>query len=82
MNDRASVMKSFDRQFDEQRKQVLNTEESLQFLHSNAHFLLGLSSEAEKVVKDITKGSKVVVLGNPLLLWLMKPFSDSGRLSQ
>ena len=56
MNDRASVMKSFDRQFDEQRKHLLNTEESLQFLHSNAHFLLALSSEAEKVVKDITKG--------------------------
>ena len=57
MSDKASVMKSFDRQFDEQRKQ-LNTEESLQFLHGNAHFLLGLSNEAEKIVKDIKKGSK------------------------
>ena len=56
MNDRSSVMKSFDRQFDDQRRQVLNTEESLQFLHCNAHFLLGLSSEAEHIVKDITKG--------------------------
>ena len=57
MSDRASVMKSFDRQFDDQRKRVLNTEESLQFLHCNAHFLLGLSSETEKVVKGITKGN-------------------------
>ena len=57
MSDRASVMKSFDRQFDDHRRQLLNTEESLQFLHCNAHFLLGLSSEAEKIVKDMTKGS-------------------------
>ena len=34
MSDRASVMKSFDRQFDDQRKQLLNTEESLQFLQA------------------------------------------------
>ena len=57
MSDRACVMKYFDRQFDDQRRQLLNTEEWLQFLHCNAHFLLGLSSEADKIVKDMTKGS-------------------------
>ena len=34
MSDRASVMKSFDRQFDDQIGKVLNTEESLQFLQA------------------------------------------------
>jgi hypothetical protein len=53
MSDRVSVMKAFNKKFDEHRKELLDTEESLQFIHYNAHFLLGLSSEVDKVVKEI-----------------------------
>ena len=40
MSDRASVMKSFDKAFSEKRKDLLETEEDMEFLHCNAHFLL------------------------------------------
>ena len=55
MSDRASVMKSFDKIFNEHRKELLQTDESLEFLHCNAHFLLGLSSEADKAIKQLSE---------------------------
>ena len=55
MSDRASVMKSFDKAFSEKRKDLLETEEDMEFLHCNAHFLLGLSSEGDKVLKEWEK---------------------------
>ena len=54
MSDRASVMKSFDKDFECERSKVLCNEKdysSVNFLHCNAHFLLGLSTVCEKVLK-------------------------------
>ena len=61
MSDRASVMKSFNKALDEERKMLLQSEEGLQFLHCNAHFLLGLSTESEKILAKNEKdsGSKI-----------------------
>lgn len=58
MSDRASVMKSFDNSFNQQRQQTLRTNENMEFLHCNAHFLLGLSTASEKVLKDWCKDEK------------------------
>ena len=55
MSDRASVMKSFDNSFNQQRQQTLRTNENMEFLHCNAHFLLVLSTASEKVLKDWCK---------------------------
>lgn len=57
MTDRASVMKSFSRQFDIERKEMLQTESSVQLLHCNAHVLLGISTACEKVLKQAEKES-------------------------
>ena len=57
MSDRASVMKSFNKALDEERKMLLQSEEGLQFLHCNAHFLLGLSTESEKILAQNEKDS-------------------------
>lgn len=59
MSDRASVMKSFNKAFDTQRQEKLMTQSNMEFLHCNAHFLLGLSSESEKVLKQWSKGEKL-----------------------
>ena len=51
-------MKSFDNSFNQQRQQTLRTNENMEFLHCNAHFLLGLSTASEKVLKDWCKDEK------------------------
>ena len=55
MSDRASVMKSFDKALEKERQSILGTtaEDRLQFLHCNAHFLLGLSNMCEKIMSGI-----------------------------
>ena len=52
MSDRASVMKSFDTAFSDKRKAVTGTDKEMEFLHCNAHFLLGLSHAINKVLKE------------------------------
>ena len=49
-SDRASVMKSFCKAFSENRKHLLETEQDKEFLHWNAHFLLGLNSERATII--------------------------------
>ena len=60
MTDRASTMKSFSRQFDMDRKDMLLTDTSMEFLHCNAHVLLGVSSACDKVLKqtEVDSGEK------------------------
>ena len=53
MSDRAVVMKLQKKEFNSFRKATLGTDEDLQFLYCNAHFLLGLSSCVEKVFKEL-----------------------------
>ena len=53
MSDRASVMKSYNCALNKKRQEELGTSENIEFLHCNAHFLLGLSSVIEKVLKSI-----------------------------
>ena len=64
MSDRASVMQSFNQSFNKKRDEELHTNSNnvndsenltCEFLHCNAHFLLGLSTAAEKVLKQIEK---------------------------
>lgn len=55
MTDRASNMKSFAKELEKERQSLLQTEEELQFLHCNAHFLLGLATEAKKALADLEK---------------------------
>ena len=57
MSDRASVMKSFGRKLNETRQKELGQTETdnLEFLHCNAHFLLGLSTASEKTLSSIEK---------------------------
>lgn len=55
MSDRASVNKKFNRLLNDYKTETLGTESDINFLFCNAHFLLGLSSEAEKVLKDLEK---------------------------
>ena len=55
MSDRASVMKPFDKTFNENRKTLLDIEENMEYLHCNAHFLLGMSTMSEKVLKESEK---------------------------
>lgn len=52
MTDRAAVMKSFDRSLQDERRVLLQTEEGFDFLHCKAHFLLGLATEAKKVLAE------------------------------
>ena len=44
ISDRCSVNKSFNKQFDEYKKNVLSNEHDTHFLFRNAHFPLGLST--------------------------------------
>ena len=58
MSDRASVMKSFNNAMNEKRCEILGLGQDdvqLQYLYCSAHFLLGLSSEAEKALKALQK---------------------------
>lgn len=50
MSDRAAVMKSFGRRLEAERKELLQEDEGLEFLHCNAHFLLGLGAESKKAL--------------------------------
>lgn len=58
MSDRAAVMKAFDKQLNTKRKEILGTQENLEFLHCNAHFLLGMSSGADSVLKEVESAKK------------------------
>ena len=55
MSDRASVMKSFGRKLNETRQKELGQTDNLEFLHCNAHFLLGLSTASEKTLSSVEK---------------------------
>ena len=57
VSDRCSTMKSFDRAMQEEKKTLLQTEENIQLDHCNAHFLLGLSAECEKILARREKES-------------------------
>jgi hypothetical protein len=77
MSDRASVMKSFDKEMNKARQRILETQEDLNFLHCNAHFLLGLSNSCEKVLKRLEKDGdeKLGRDNNPAF----KRFANSGE---
>ena len=53
MSDRASVMKCFDRKLEHFLQSELGHDARLQFLHCNAHFLLGLSRASEIALRKI-----------------------------
>ena len=48
MTDRAACMKLYDKHLEQFLQSQLGEHVKLNFLHCNAHFLLGLSSECEK----------------------------------
>lgn len=49
MTDRAAVNKSFGRALAAEKQHILQTEDEIQLLYCNAHYLLGLSAACEKV---------------------------------
>lgn len=51
ISDRAAVMKKYKRDMNDLIQTTLATEESVEFLYCNAHFLLGLSSAANTCFK-------------------------------
>ena len=51
MTDRAATMKLYSRKLHDHLKKELGCDHKLNFLHYNAHFLLGLSSVCEKAVR-------------------------------
>ena len=53
MSDRASVMKKYKEELNDAIKTTLGTQENIQFLYCNAHFLLGLSSTSDKTLKGV-----------------------------
>ena len=53
MSDRAAVMKCFNERLSTLRKDLLQTDEDLDFLYCNAHVLLGFSSAVVKVLRDM-----------------------------
>ncbi|KAK6173018.1 hypothetical protein SNE40_016558 [Patella caerulea] len=56
MSDRASVLKSFNSAMEVNRRELLGDDAvQMQFLYCNAHFLLGLSSESEKVLRGLDR---------------------------
>ena len=63
MTDRASTMKCVGRLLDQHRASQIPNAVQMEFLHCNAHFMLGLSSATEKaleeVVKDLELGGKL-----------------------
>lgn len=57
MSDRAAVMKSFARSLQVERRLLLQTDEGLEFLHCNAHYLLGLGVACKNVLTSQEKES-------------------------
>jgi len=57
MSDRCNTMKSFDKSIFSRRKLMLQTDEDIQFLHCNAHFLLGLSAQCKNILARREKES-------------------------
>ena len=55
MSDRCSVMKSFKEQLNDYRKSELGMDGDLEYLYCNAHFLLGLCTNSEKVLAELEK---------------------------
>lgn len=56
MSDRASVMRSFNKAFSEQRRDTLAAADNdMEFVHCNTHFLFGTSAASEKVLKQWEK---------------------------
>lgn len=53
MSDRASVMKKYKEELNDAIKTTLGTQENIQFLYCNAHFLLGLGSTSDKTLKGV-----------------------------
>ena len=53
MSDCASVMKKYKEELNDAIKTTLGTQENIQFLYCNAHFLLGLSSTSDKTLKGV-----------------------------
>ncbi|GFS27350.1 nucleoprotein TPR-like [Elysia marginata] len=53
MTDRASVMKKFSKDLETACKSSFDCSEDLVFLHCNAHFLLGLSSQIDAALKAV-----------------------------
>ena len=53
MSDRAAVMKKFKVDLQEAIQATLGTQESIEFLYCNAHFLLGLSNNANNTLQSI-----------------------------
>ena len=51
MSDVASVMKSFDKMMNTEK--IFCKQMSVEFLHCNARLLLGLSTEADKIIKQL-----------------------------
>ena len=58
MTDRAATMKLFQKEVEEKRKEILESEEGINRLYCNAHFLLGLSSAAKKTLVNVEKENK------------------------
>ena len=55
MTDRAANMKAFDRQLEGYVQNNVDPNIQLEFLHCNAHFLLGLSTAADKALKEVAE---------------------------
>ena len=55
MSDRATVMKRYKEDLNQAIQATLGTDESIEFLFCNAHFLLGLSSMANTCLNDTQK---------------------------
>jgi hypothetical protein len=88
MTDRCAVMKLYGKELDRYRTQVLGQVESdsevgttLHFLYCNAHFLLGLSSSCEGVLKKFEE-TLANELGHPLGRNAQAKFSRFSRGSE
>ena len=55
MTDRAANMKAFDRQLEGYVQNNVDLNIQLEFLHCSAHFLLGLSTAADKALKEVAE---------------------------
>ncbi|KAL3859743.1 hypothetical protein ACJMK2_009941 [Sinanodonta woodiana] len=53
MSDRAAINKAFNKKLNTMRKATIGTEEDLDFLHCNAHVLLGHANSANKTLKNV-----------------------------
>ena len=53
MSDRASVMKKYKEELNDAIKTTSGTQENIQCLYRNAHFLLGLGSTSDKTLKGV-----------------------------